>query len=213
MILIGMFDSPFVRRVAVSMEMLGFRYEHFNWSVGKDQMQIRQYNPLGRVPVVVLDSGESLIESSAILDYFDGLVGPDRALLPGAGAERRRALQLLALMTGAMDKGIQRVYERVFRPVEKHHQPWLDRCHEQMHGALALIETEVAALPAGAWLLGERPMQPDITLGCFVTYLHEAAFLDAAPYPAIARLVERCEALPEFRAAYAPFFTPKIKTP
>lgn len=213
MILIGMFDSPFVRRVAVTMEMLGFRYEHFNWSVGKDQMEIRKYNPLGRVPVLVLDSGESLIESSAILDYFDGLVGADRALLPASGVERRRALHLLALMTGAMEKGLQGVYERVFRPVEKHHQPWLDRCAGQMKGALAALEKEVAALAPGAWLLADRPTQPDITLGCFITYLHEAAFVDLAPYPAMAALVERCEALPEFRAAYAPFFTPKIAAP
>ena len=50
MILIGMYDSPFVRRVAVSMQVLGLAYEHRNWSVGKDFDKIRRYNPLGRVP-------------------------------------------------------------------------------------------------------------------------------------------------------------------
>jgi glutathione S-transferase len=82
MLLIGMFDSPFVRRVAISMKLLGIPFEHGNWSVGKDFDRIRNYNPLGRVPTLVTNSGETLMESSAILDYLDELAGPDRALLP-----------------------------------------------------------------------------------------------------------------------------------
>jgi drug/metabolite transporter (DMT)-like permease len=76
MILIGMFDSPFVRRVAVTMNLLKIPFEHRNWSVGKDFDRIREFNPLGRVPTLVLDDGESLIESAAILDYLDDLVIP-----------------------------------------------------------------------------------------------------------------------------------------
>jgi hypothetical protein len=91
MILIGMFDSPFVRRVAVSMRLLEIPFAHRNWSVGKDQSEIRRYNPLGRVPTLVLDDGETLVESSAILDYLDDRVGPARALLPPTGADRRLA--------------------------------------------------------------------------------------------------------------------------
>ena len=86
MILIGMFDSPFVRRVAVSMTTLDMVFEHRNWSVGKDFEAIRRYNPLGRVPTVVLDDGEVLIDSGAVLDYLDDRVGPERALLPSTGA-------------------------------------------------------------------------------------------------------------------------------
>ena len=62
MILIGMFDSPFVRRVAVSMNLLGIAFEHRNWSVGKDFELIRQFNPLGRVPTLV-DGGGMLFWS------------------------------------------------------------------------------------------------------------------------------------------------------
>ena len=93
MILIGMFDSPFVRRVAVSMNLLELPFEHRNWSVGKDFELIRQFNPLGRVPALVLADGESLIDSAAILDFLDDLVGPERALLPQIrqGAPRRLA--------------------------------------------------------------------------------------------------------------------------
>lgn len=86
MILIGMFDSPFVRRVAVSMKLLDFTFEHYNWSVGKDFDRILKHNPVGRVPTLLLDDGEALPESAAILDYLDELAGPERALLPRAGA-------------------------------------------------------------------------------------------------------------------------------
>src|SRR5690349_13111818 len=116
MLLIGMFDSPFVRRVAVSLKLLEIKFEHKNWSVGRDQAQIRKYNPLGRVPVLVLDDGEVLTDSAAILDYLDGRVGRDRALLPFTGAPRRRALALMALATGAAEKAVQQIYEGFFRP-------------------------------------------------------------------------------------------------
>lgn len=89
MILIGMFDSPFVRRVAVSMKLLGMEFEHRDWSVGRDQTQIRKYNPLGRTPTLMLADGETLIDSSAILDYLDERAGAERALLPRSGAARR----------------------------------------------------------------------------------------------------------------------------
>ena len=93
MILIGMFDSPFVRRVAVSMDLLGMPFEHRNWSVGKDQQRIREFNPVGRVPTLVLDDGETLIESAMILDCLDqhGRARPApccRPRAPRAGARR-----------------------------------------------------------------------------------------------------------------------------
>jgi glutathione S-transferase len=78
MILIGMFDSPFVRRVAISMTLLEIPFEHRNWSVGKDFDRIREYSPLGRVPVLVLDDGRVLPESSMILDHLDQPHGSTR---------------------------------------------------------------------------------------------------------------------------------------
>ncbi|HET9473193.1 MAG TPA: glutathione S-transferase family protein, partial [Steroidobacteraceae bacterium] len=135
MLLIGMFDSPFVRRVAVSMKLLGIPFEHANWSIGRDFDRIREYNPLGRVPTLVTDNGERLMESAAILDYLDERAGPERALLPHSGPDRRQALNLMAMATGAAEKGVLQVYERAFRPEEKRHQPWVDRCRIQMSGS------------------------------------------------------------------------------
>src|SRR5260370_8438721 len=147
MILVGMFDSPFVRRVAVTMNLLKIPFEHRNWSVGKDFDRIREFNPLGRVRTLVRDDGESLIESAAILDYLDDFVGPARALLPPAGRDRREALRAMSIAVGAAEKGVLQVYESVFRPEEKRHEPWVDRCRVQMHGALAELE-RLGAAPA-----------------------------------------------------------------
>ena len=79
MLLIGMFDSPFVRPVAVSLKLLDIPFEHANWSVGKDYERIREFNPLVRVPTLVLDDGTALVECAAILDHLDETVGPARA--------------------------------------------------------------------------------------------------------------------------------------
>jgi glutathione S-transferase len=212
MILIGMFDSPFVRRVAISMNLLEIRFEHKNWSVGKDQAQIRKYNPLGRVPTLVLDDGEVIVDSFAILDYLDDRVGRTRALLPVTGAPRRRALHLMALAHGAAEKGVLQVYEGIFRPAEKRHEPWLKRLSDQMHGALAHLDRAAAEIEGSNWLVDEAITQGDVTVGCVFTFLDEALALDKKLYPALRKHVARCERLPAFKAYFLPFAAPAAKT-
>jgi glutathione S-transferase len=153
MILIGQFDSPFVRRVAIAMRVYGLDFEHRPWSVFADGEKIARYNPLMRVPTLVLDDGEVLIESSAILDHLDEQVGPERALVPPRGTERRRALQLMALATGTLEKAGAMVYERTLRPPDKQFGPWLERCRVQAEGGLAALE----AATGGGWYLGAEP--------------------------------------------------------
>jgi glutathione S-transferase len=211
MILIGMFDSPYTRRVAISATLLGIDFEHRNWSVGKDFDRIRDYSPLGRVPVLVLDDGRALCESALILDWLDQQAGAEGALLPAQGEARLDALQLMALATGAADKGIQTVIERVFRPEEKRHAPWVARCLLQARGALAELDRACAAR-AGQWLVGDTMTQADITVACYTTYVHEAVPLSLDEHPALRAHVARCEALPVFQRFYAPFFTP-VPTP
>ena len=111
MILIGMFDSPYVRRVAVTMELLGLKFEHRNWSVGRDADQIKKYNPQGRVPALVLDDGEVLVESAAMLDYIDETVGPARALMPASGA-LRHWLGLALVVLFALERIVTHVRRR-----------------------------------------------------------------------------------------------------
>ena len=196
MILIGMLDSPFVRRVAVSLRLLDVTFEHRNWSVDRDFELIRQFNPLGRVPALVLPDGEPLIDSNAILDFLDGSVGPERALLPPSGDERRRALHVISLALGAADKGILLLDEPLRR---------IERCRNQMHGALAEID-RLAQIDAGEWMVGRRLTQADITLTCVFTFLREALELGQpwVLYPGLSALSARCEALAAFKGARGP---------
>ncbi|HKQ81732.1 MAG TPA: glutathione S-transferase family protein [Steroidobacteraceae bacterium] len=210
MILIGMFDSPFVRRVAVSMQLLGIGFEHRNWSVGKDFDRIRQYNPLGQVPTLALDDGEVLVESAAILDYLDEVVGPDRALVPRSGAMRRTALQLMSLAMGSAEKGRSLIYEGVFRPEDKRHEPWVDRCRTQMYSTLTELERRCQARSTEGWLFGSRVMQPDITLACAFTFLKESVLeSNTAAYPTLCNRTEQAEALTEFKSTYESWGPPR----
>ena len=210
MLLIGMFDSPFVRRVAISMRLMDLPFEHANWSIGRDFDRIRAYNPLGRVPTLVTDDGESLMESGAILDYLDELAGPERALLPRGGPDRRRALNLMSMATGAAEKGVLQVYERVFRPEEKRHQPWTDRCRTQMSASLAAIDRYLGERGVSQWLVGKRMTQADITAVCVFTFLNDALKVAADPvvFQSLGTLAARCESLPVFQETRTPFLIP-----
>ena len=209
MILIGMFDSPFVRRVAISMNLLKIPFEHRNWSVGKDFQLIRQFNPLGRVPALVQADGDTLIESSAILDFLDEQAGPERALMPRSGELRREVLRVIAIALGGAEKGAAQVYETAFRPPEKRYRPWVERCHAQTHAALGELD-RLCQVRGDAWLVGNRMTQADITATCAYTFLSDALGLnrDAVVYPALSAVAARCEALPEFKSVKADWFAP-----
>jgi glutathione S-transferase len=194
-ILVGQYDSPYVRRVAVSLRVLGLPYDHDTRSVFSDFDDVRRTNPLGRIPSLILDSGDVLIDSAAILDHLDETVGPDRALVPRAGAERRAALRRIALATGIIDKaGGGVIYERLVRPSQYRWPAWIDRCRIQAVDALAALEREL-------WPTS-RFGQAEITAGCMLYYLKVNApdILQPARYQALEALLERCELLDAFRA-------------
>jgi glutathione S-transferase len=192
------------------MKLLDIPFEHGNWSVGRDFDRIREYNPLGRVPTLVTESGEKLMESSAILDYLDERAGPERALLPRSGPERRQALNLMAMATGAAEKGVLQVYERAFRPEDKRHQPWVDRCRTQMSGSLAAIDRYLGERGVSQWLVGKRMTQADITVVCAFTFLNDTLRVAADPvvFQSLGTLAARCESMPVFQETRVPFFVP-----
>ena len=142
--LVGQYDSPYVRRVAISLHLLGLPFTRNAISVFSDAEEMGRINPLVRVPSLVLDDGEVLIDSGAILDHIDETVGASRALLPRHGPERRLALRIIALASGAIDKAGAIVYERVLRPADKVHEPWVDRCRAQLTGALRALDATAA---------------------------------------------------------------------
>src|SRR5262245_8995718 len=142
MILVGQYDSPFVRRVAISLKVLGFPYEHDTRSVFGDFDSMRRTNPLARIPSLILPGGEILIDSAAILDWLDETVGPDRALIPPEGSARRAALRRIVLATGAIDKLGALAYECLMRPSAYRWPEWIARCRTQAIGALAALAAE-----------------------------------------------------------------------
>lgn len=197
MILTGQYDSPYVRRVAVSLRVLGFAYEHDTRSIFGDFEALRRINPLGRIPSLRLDDGDVMVDSAAILDWLDQTVGPARALIPAGGPERRRALQKIALATGTIDKVAAAAYELLIRPSALRWPEWIERCRVQATGA-------IAALAADAWPADAPLDQAQITTAVVVRYvrLADPDLLPPGRYPALDALSLRCEARPEFQASY-----------
>ncbi len=194
MILVGQYDSPFVRRVAVSLKVLGFAYEHDTRSVFGDFDSMRETNPLGRIPSLILDDGTVLIDSAAILDHLDETVGPERALVPSHGQSRREALQLIALATGAIDKIGAATYERLVRPSAHRWPDWIERCLTQGLGALAVLDKRIRV---------NGPMdQAQITTGCLLGYirLSDPGLMPTGRYPTLDRLLSQLDTLPAFAA-------------
>jgi len=198
--LIGMLDSPFVRRVAVTMRLLDVEYEHRPLSIFKTYDEFRTVNPLVKVPTLVCEDGEMLIDSSLIIDHLESLAG--RSLMPEQAEDRRRALQLIGVSLIAMEKVAQRIYELKLRPEEFQYAPWLERVNEQLASALDWLEESVAGLDDGKWLFGNELTQADITIAIAWCFVHHAAPSEARPEarPALVAFSARAEALPEFQA-------------
>jgi glutathione S-transferase len=195
--LIGHFDSPFVRRVGASLHLLGLPFERLPLSVFRHLDELSRYNPLGRVPVLVLDDGEVLIDSGPILEHLDAVVGPERALLPAAGHERRGALQQIALATGIADKCVAIGYERR-KPAAKIDSDWIARCRRQMDAALPALERACATVRQR----GDRMRQPQITIAAMLGYvrLREPGALPVGKYPNLEALSREAEASAAFQA-------------
>ena len=194
MILVGQYDSPFVRRVAVTLIHFGLPFTRNRLSVFNSGMA--EINPLVRIPSLVIDGGETLFDSMAILDYLDELAGPQRALIPRSGDDRRRVLQATVLAAGATEKGGAVVYERHFHASACIAHDWVARCLAQLAGALVHLDGHAKE----PWFFGERMTQADITIGCMVFYLGlrlPEAF-PAGRYPKIEQIARRCEALDAF---------------
>ena len=207
MILIGQYDSPYVRRVGIALALYGLPFEHRPWSTFADADKIRPYNPLTRVPTLVLDDGDVLFDSPSILDYLDGRVPPERALFPTTEPARHRALAVAALATGFADKAVSLFYEK--RMHETVSEAWVARCRQQVAGALAALESDRAGRPGPYWF-GERIGHADIAVACALRFAAEAlpGLVPLADAPALAAHAQRCEDLPAFRQIQQPFIPP-----
>ncbi|WP_312495507.1 glutathione S-transferase family protein [Pseudomonas cremoris] len=191
--LIGMLDSPYVRRVAISLDLYGVDFEHQSLSVFSTFAEFSQINPVVKAPTLVLDDGTVLMDSSLILDYLENLAPADKKLLPQAPAARAHDLQLLGLALAACEKSVQIVYEHNLRPAEKLHAPWLDRISGQLLAAYSLLEKQ----------LGDSDALDQATLTAAVAWSFSqytvASVVKADAFPNLKRLAERLEQHPAFK--------------
>ncbi|MBD9372279.1 glutathione S-transferase family protein [Rhizobium sp. ARZ01] len=204
MILIGQYDSSYVRRVAIAMRLYDLPFEHRPWSVFSQREKVQAINPLMRVPTLVLDDGDIVADSNSILDYVDGLVPAEQRLTPQAEPERRQALKVLTFATGFADKGVSLFYE-----LHLHETPstyFVERCRSQISTVLGALEAERVVRPHQFWF--GRITHADIAVACAWRHVSEAhpGLIIPAAYPALAAHCASMEAMPVFQEISQPFF-------
>ncbi|GES43774.1 glutathione S-transferase [Rhizobium dioscoreae] len=198
--LIGMLDSPFVRRVAISLRALDIAFVHEPLSVFSAFEAFADINPVVKAPSLVTDDGTVLMDSSLILAHAERIAPSGRSLMPVDPQDHARSLRIIGLALAACEKTVQIVYEHKLRPMEKQHQPWLDRIHGQLAAAYRLLEAEMPQ--ADPWLFGRRPLQADITSVVAFRFTREMLpdALDVKACPRLHALSVRAEESAEFRA-------------
>lgn len=207
MILIGQYDSSFVRRVGIALALYDLPFEHRPWSTFGEADKIRPYNPLTRVPTLVLDDGDVLIESHIIIDYLDSLVPAEGRMFPTREPERHRALKVAALATGFADKGVSLFYER--RLHGQTSDLWVQRCRTQLAAALDVLESDRAGRTSPYWF-GDTIGHADIAVAAVLRHVTESLpdVVSLDRYPALAAHAARLEALPVFQQIQQPFIAP-----
>ena len=145
--LVGMLDSPYVRRVAISAKCLGIELDHESVSVFRQFQQFQRINPVVKAPTLVLDDGEVLMDSTLIIDFLQALAGPARRLMPDETERRLRSLRLIGLGLAACEKSVQLYYERNLRPAEIQYEPWVKRVEGQLAEAYASLERALEKQP------------------------------------------------------------------
>lgn len=206
MILIGQYDSPFVRRVGIALMLYGLAFEHRPWSTFGDAGRIRPLSPLAKVPVLVLD-GVALTDSHVILAQLDEMAPPGRALMPEAPAARLAARRLIGLAMGLADTAVGLFYE-----LRLHDSPsamLVERRRGQVQAAAAALEAAAAAT-ATPFLCGEAIGHADIAAAAAMRFVAEAhpGLVPAEAVPALAARCAALEAMPVFRTVAQPFIPP-----
>lgn len=197
--LVGMLDSPYVRRTAVSLRLLGVPFEHRSISVFSTFEQFRAINPVVKAPTLVCDDGSVLMDSTLIVDHAQALSG--RSLAPSAPAQRLRDLRLTGLALAACEKTVQIVYERKLRPAEKLHQPWMDRVQGQLAAAYSALERELVAQPLPASEEAMTQAGVSTAVAWAFTQLLTPDAISPRDFPALAAYSAQAESLPVFLGA------------
>lgn len=196
--LIGFMDSPFVRRVGVSAKFLGVPFEHKELSIFRNYDEFRKINPLVKVPTVICEDGELLVESTLIIDHLETISG--NTLMPDDSSDRIAALGFIGTALVAMEKVAQLIYEIKLRPEELQQARWIERLEQQLTAATTVMEQSVS--DGGSWYFGEDISQADISVAIawrFVQHVVPKTVL-AEKFPGLVKFSTRAEDLPEFVA-------------
>ena len=196
MLLVGMLDSPYVRRAAITGTLLEVPFEHRSVSVFRHMEEFRAINPLIKAPTLVTDDGIAISESLLIIQHFEDVAG--RSLRPLEGVARRRDLALTGIGIVAADKAVSIEYERK-RPEAQRYEPWQERIVAQLHVALDLLD---AAAKEGELTAGPELLPSDIAAAIAWGFCRFVIpeFAPEERWPALAEQARACEALDVFKA-------------
>jgi len=198
--LIGMLDSPYVRRVAISAQLLGLPVELEQISVFRQFEAFAAINPVVKAPTLVTDDGSVLMDSTLILEVLERLAPSGTSLQPTDPQAFIRSQRIVGLALAVCEKAVQIVYERQLRPVANQYEPWLARVKGQLASACGQLEAMLQG--ADPWLFSDRPLQADVSSAVACRFIREMVpdVLAGLDVPALLALSDRAEALPAFRA-------------
>lgn len=195
MLLVGMLDSPYVRRAAVTGTLLGLDFEHRSVSVFRHMDAFAAINPLIKAPTLVTDDGTVVTDSTLIIQHFEDVAG--RSLRPTEAGARARDLSLTGIGIVAADKAVAIEYERK-RPEPQRYAPWQERIVTQLHTALDLLDE--AAL--GGEIAAGPNLRPGDIAATIAWGFCRFVIPDHAPperWPALAAHAAACEARDVFK--------------
>lgn len=199
-VLYGTMLSPFVRRVAVWLELQGAGYEVEDPKVFAEGFEtIQTMNPLSRIPALVIDDGPALIEAWAITDALEDRAPADKKLIPASGAARRTVMQQVALGNAVAEKAVALVYERIRRPAEWQWPEWGTRLETQVGNGLDALE---AGTPDSGWYGGAQPNGADVAAVCAYDFVLVRLPELAGDRPKLAALSQRANELAPFARTY-----------
>lgn len=209
--LFGSLTSPFVRKVRVVMAEKKLEYELILDDVWSDATQVPQYNPLGKVPCLVMDDGGSLFDSRVIVEYLDTL-SPVSRLLPQTSRDRTATKCWEAIADGMAEATSAMHIENAIRNPKHRSEDWITRQHNKVMGALTFMNDSLSTQPeegpnnAQSFCMGVNFSLADIAVGCALGYLDlRCPQLDwRSQFSNLDRLHERLLERPSFASTVPP---------
>ena len=194
--LVGPWISGFTRRTGITLKLLGIPFEHLDLNAYTQKDEVRRYSPMGKVPALVLDDGEVLVDSPGIIDMLYEMAGPEKVLMPPSRAQRLQARQLIGIGLNIYPK-LTALYDENQRPANYRLQSAIEGFAEQAIIGLKLLEAEAR----DGWLVNDQLSQADVmAVVCYqgASMFVLPDFVNAQSFPRLAALAERAMKIDAF---------------